>query len=296
MSFALQRTFDKIEQKRQQLKPLTLCNDVEAPTMRYALIPFGFVFYLWYLVLFIPITIIFAITVMLLAPVWPKKYSRAMRIFPKAWGWIGIRIVFCPVYVYGREKIQDKPGIIISNHQSLFDILAGLGFYPVDFLFLAKKEVFQIPLVGTAMRKLGYISVNRSNARQASRSLEIVEEQVRQNNRVLIYPEGTRSKDARKLLPFKAGAFQVAAKGKFPIFPIVLYGTQETRPMHSNVLLFPHRIAIQVLEPITVENELHPANEKSQLSEKEKLAGIRAIVEKAYLQLADNKGLKPAIF
>lgn len=65
--------------------------------------------------------------------------------------------------------------------------------------------------------------------------------------------------------------------------------------MHSNVLLFPHRIAIQVLDPILPDNELHPANTQSKLSEKEKLTGIRAIVEKAYLQLADNKGLKPAV-
>ena len=64
--------------------------------------------------------------------------------------------------------------------------------------------------------------------------------------------------------------------------------------MQSNVLLLPHRIAIQVLEPITVENELHPTNESSKLSEKEKHAGIRAMVEKAYLQLAAHKGLKAA--
>jgi 1-acyl-sn-glycerol-3-phosphate acyltransferase len=262
--------------------------------MRYLLIPVGFLFYLWFLVIFIPVTICFAVTVLVVSPFWPKKHARALRFFPRAWGWIGIRLVLCPVYVYGAEKAQDKPGIVISNHQSLFDILAALGFYPMDFLFLSKAEVFKIPLVGLAMHKLGYIPINRSNPRQAARSLEIVEARVRENNRVLIYPEGTRSKDARKLLPFKAGAFDVAARGSFPIFPVVVYGTQETRPMHSNVLLFPHRIAIQVLDPILPDSELHPANSQSRLTEKEKMAGIRAIVEKAYLQLADSKGLKPA--
>lgn len=263
--------------------------------MRYLQIPFGFVFYIWFLASFLPVTVVCAILVILLAPVWPKKYTHKMRLFPIVWGWIGIRLVGCPVSVYGREKAHREPGIIISNHQSLFDILAALGFYPIDFLFLSKEEVFKIPLIGLAMRKVGYIPVNRSSPRQAARSLEVVEERVRENNRVLIYPEGTRSKDARKLLPFKAGAFQVADKGRFPIMPIVLYGTQETRPMHSNVLLFPHRIAIQVLEPILPEHELHPANAQSKLSEKEKLAGIRAIVEKAYLQLAASGGKKPAV-
>lgn len=263
--------------------------------MRYLLIPVGFAFYIWFLATFIPLTVLFATLVLILAPFWPKDRTRAMRILPKTWGWLGIRLTFCPVYVYGREKAQDQPGIVISNHQSLFDILAALGFYPMDFLFLSKEEVFKIPLVGLAMKKVGYISVNRSNPRQAARSLEVVEARVRENNRVLIYPEGTRSKDARKLLPFKAGAFQVAEKGSFPIFPVVLYGTQETRPMHSNILLFPHRIAIQVLDPIMPDNELHPANAASSLTEKEKLAGIRAIVEKAYHQLADSKGLKPAV-
>jgi len=263
--------------------------------MRALLIPIGFAFYIWFLATFIPFTIVWAILLLLVAPFWPARHARKLRFFPKFWGWLGIRLTFCPVYVYGREKARDEPGIVISNHQSLFDILAGLGFYPVDFLFLSKEEVFKIPFVGPAMKKVDYISVNRSSPRQAARSLEIVEEKIRENNRVLIYPEGTRSKDARKILPFKSGAFQVAEKGGFPIFPIILYGTQETRPMHSNILLFPHRIAIQVLDPILPENELHPANAKSKLSEKEKMAGIRAVVEKAYLQLADNKGLKPAV-
>ena len=263
--------------------------------MRYLLIPFGFIFYVWFLVAFLPITVLCAFTVILLAPVWPRKHSAKLRHVAEFWGWIGIRITFCPVHVFGKDKVLHEPGIIISNHQSLFDILAGLGLYPIDFLFLSKEAVFKIPFIGLAMKNLGYIPVNRSNPRQAARSLEVVEARIRENNRVLIYPEGTRSKDARVLLPFKAGAFQVAEKGRFPIFPIVLYGTQETRPMHSNVLLFPHRIAVQVLDPITVDNELHPANTSSKLTEKEKMAGIREVVQKAYLQLADNKGRKPAV-
>lgn len=263
--------------------------------MRYFLIPIGFLFYVWFLAAFLPITILLAIVVIILAPVWPKKHARKLRFFAFAWGWIGIRLVGCPVYVYGYEKARDEPGVIISNHQSLFDILAGLGYYPIDFLFLSKAEVFKIPFVGLAMKKLGYVPVNRSSPRQASRSLEVVQERIRENNRVLIYPEGTRSKDARKFLRFKSGAFQVAEKGGFPIFPIVLYGTQETRPMHSNVLLFPHRIAIQVLDPILPDHELHPANMASGLDEDAKMAGIREIMQDAYLQLADNKGLKPAV-
>lgn len=263
--------------------------------MRYLKILPGFIIYLWFIFTFIPFTLLWAILVLLIAPFWPRKYSRRLRFFAVFWGWLGIRITGCTVSVYGKEKARDEPGIIISNHQSTFDILAGLGFYPMDFLFLSKEEVFKIPFVGGAMRKLGYISVNRSSPRQAARSLEVVEARVRENNRVLIYPEGTRSKDATKMLPFKAGAFQVAEKGGFPIFPVVLYGTQQTRPMHSNILLFPHRIAIQVLDPIVSSDELHPANATSKLSEKEKLAGIRAIIEKAYMQLADSKGLKPAV-
>lgn len=263
--------------------------------MQYLLIPIGFVFYIWFLAAYIPVTLLAALSVIILAPFWPKKYAHKLRKIAETWGWIGVRITFCPVRIYGREKAHREPGIIISNHQSMFDIFVGLGFYPIDFLFLSKEEIFKIPFVGLAMRKVGYIGVNRSSPRQAARSLDIVAERIRENNRVLIYPEGTRSKNARKLLPFKAGAFQVAEKHGFPIFPIVLYGTQEARPMHSNILLFPHRIAIQVLDPITKESDLHPANEKSPLSEKERMAGIRALVEKAYLQLADSKGKKPAV-
>lgn len=165
--------------------------------MRYLLIPIGFLFYVWFIVTFIPVTILCALIVIILAPFWPKKHAAKLRHVAEAWGWLGIRLTFCPIYVYGREKVKLQPGIIISNHQSLFDILAGLGFYPIDFLFLSKEEVFKVPLVGLAMKKIGYISVNRSSPRQAARSLEVVEARVRENNRVLIYPEGTRSKDAQ---------------------------------------------------------------------------------------------------
>ncbi|MCX7633537.1 MAG: 1-acyl-sn-glycerol-3-phosphate acyltransferase [Turneriella sp.] len=263
--------------------------------MRWLLAPVGFIFYLWFLCTFIPITLLWAILLFGSAPFWPKRFSRAMRFFPKSWGWLAIRLVFCPVRVYDRHKAQDVPGIIISNHQSMFDIFAALGFYPMDFLFLSKEEVFRIPIIGQAMRKLGYVPVNRSNPHQAARSLEIVAERVRENNRVLIYPEGTRSEDARRLLPFKAGAFQVAEKANVPLFPVVLYGTREIRPKHGRVLLFPHRIAIQVLDPITPEHELHPANKKSPLDEKQKIEKIRELMEKAYLQLVDSKGKKPAV-
>ena len=257
-------------------------------------VPIGFLFYIWFIALFIPFTIVWASICILVSNFWPPKYGHKLRFFPIFWGWVGVRLIFSPVRVYHAEKAKNIPCIIISNHQSLFDILAALGFYPLDFLFLSKEEVFKIPFVGGAMRKVGYIPINRSSPKKAARSLEIVETEIRKNNRVLIYPEGTRSKDAKVMLPFKAGAFQVAEKGPFPILPIVLYGTQETRPMHSNVLFFPHRIAIQVLDPIMPDHELHPANKQSKLSEKDKLTGIRAMLEKVYLQLAANKGKMPA--
>lgn len=258
------------------------------------LIPIGFLFYVYFLAVYIPFTILIAVTIIFLSFFWPQRHARKLRIFPKAWGWMGVKVPFCPVRVYTPENAKEVPGLIISNHQSLFDIVAALGFYPVDFLFLSKKEVFDIPLIGLAMRKMGYISINRQNPRQAVKSLIEVKKKINENNRVLIYPEGTRSKDANVIQPFKAGAFQVAKEGPFPIIPIVIYGTQKTRPMHSNVLLFPHRISVQCLPMIEPDHELHPAS-ASGLTEKEKLEGLRKIIADAHDNLVQHKGILPGL-
>jgi len=109
------------------------------------------------------------------------------------------------VSVTGREHLDaEKPYIFAANHQSQFDILALQGFLGMDFRWLAKKELFQVPIWGPAMRRAGYIPVDRSRGRQALKSIGEAAQKISAGTSVIIFPEGTRTRDG-KMQDFKSG-------------------------------------------------------------------------------------------
>jgi 1-acyl-sn-glycerol-3-phosphate acyltransferase len=129
------------------------------------------------------------------------------------------------VEVKGEENIdRSKNYIIISNHRSFTDILVGSAAIPLQFRWLAKRSLFRIPLVGTAMRMAGYIPVDREHSVSASRSLQRVKEVLKKGLSVWVFPEGTRTR-MEKLGRFKRGAFLVAIESGKPILPVTLINT-----------------------------------------------------------------------
>jgi len=116
--------------------------------------------------------------------------------------------------------------IYMSNHQSAFDIPVLLAYLPVQFKWLAKAELFKIPVFGFAMRRAGYISIDRSNRRSAIKSLRTAAEMIRNGVSVVIFPEGTRSRDG-KIRPFKKGGFVLAVDSGVPVVPVIIHGTRE---------------------------------------------------------------------
>jgi len=126
-----------------------------------------------------------------------------------------------------RGKITEdmkKAKIFMTNHQSYFDIFALLAYLPHDFRFIMKKELMEIPLLGYAMRKVGYIGIDRENPRAALRSLKEASDKLHHGISLLIFPEGTRSPDG-SLLPFKKGGFKLAMKTGAEIVPIGIRGS-----------------------------------------------------------------------
>ncbi|MCB1200137.1 MAG: 1-acyl-sn-glycerol-3-phosphate acyltransferase [Leptospiraceae bacterium] len=251
---------------------------------------FGPFFFLYWLIIILPITFSCAILVILLTLFLPQKWASKLRVIARFWGWIGVRLTFSGVTVLDAEKAIHEPAVVISNHQSPFDIFAALGFYPVDFVFLSKKEVFKVPLVGMAMHKIGYLEVDRANPRAAANSMKNVIRKLKENERVLIYPEGTRSKNAAQILPFKPGALVAAKQGELPILPIVVYGTQQIRSMTNPTILWPSRIVIQILDPVRSNNPVHPAHDTPNMSDQAKAEALREMVQNAYNELAKTYG------
>jgi len=123
----------------------------------------------------------------------------------------------------------DSPYVFMANHQSAFDIFVLLAGLPVPFRWVAKEELFKIPIFGPAMRRAGYIPINRANPRDAVRSLNEAAKKIQEGVSVIVFPEGTRSEDG-KLLPFKSGGFVLAIKSQVPIVPTALIGTFEIKP------------------------------------------------------------------
>jgi 1-acyl-sn-glycerol-3-phosphate acyltransferase len=156
------------------------------------------------------------------------------------------------VTVTGLERIAaDRSYIFMSNHQSNFDIPVLLGHLPVQFRWLAKAELFRIPVFGRAMRGAGYISIDRSDRAAAFESLEQAAEKIRQGVSILIFPEGTRSVDG-SLKSFKKGGFVLAIGAGVPIVPVTVRGTFDIMPKHA-LRIRPRQVTVAIGEPIATE-------------------------------------------
>ena len=144
----------------------------------------------------------------------------------------GKLLLFCAgvdLKVEGLEHLDLKrPYVFAANHQSAFDIFALLAALP-KVKFLAKKELFAIPLFGLALGRAGSLPVDRSNRQAALKSIDQAAQVVREGSSIVIFPEGTRS-DNGQLLPFKKGGFVLAIKSGQPIVPVSLSGTGAVLP------------------------------------------------------------------
>jgi 1-acyl-sn-glycerol-3-phosphate acyltransferase len=125
-----------------------------------------------------------------------------------------------------------KPIIIMCNHSSLYDIPVSYLAVPGSIRMLTKKELFRIPILGTALAKGGWISIDRKNSDQARRDLKLAREELEKGIMLWIAPEGTRSRDG-KLHKFKKGGFHLAIETKATIIPIGIKGINEVLPSNT---------------------------------------------------------------
>ncbi len=165
-----------------------------------------------------------------------------------------------------------KPYILMANHQSNFDILALFAGLPVPFRWLAKAELFKIPIFSHGMRGCGYISIDRSNRESAIQSLEEAADKIRSGVSVMIFPEGTRSMDG-KLLPFKKGGFILAVKSRVPIVPVVITGSLSIMPK-KKLMIRSGEIHLNILDPMDTASYTEAGKE-------ELISAVRKTIENA---------------
>ena len=196
-------------------------------------------------------TLVCGTLAMLLALVDWRKGS--ITLAEKLWARSILLATGLEITIEGRERLQ--PGrqyIYVANHCSQLDIALVLIALPGTIVFLAKRELFRIPFFGWSIWAAGMISVDRKNPARARRSLTKAVRQLRTKRiSVLLFPEGTRSRDGQ-LLPFKKGGFRLAARAGLPLVPVTIKGTFRALPPGAGVLTkTPIRVTIG--EPIETE-------------------------------------------
>ncbi len=127
--------------------------------------------------------------------------------------------------------IDHKPYVVVANHESQADPFL-LSWLPWDMRWVAKEELFKPPLTGWAMRLSGDIKLRRGEKDSVVAMMKECESALAGGISVMLFPEGTRSKDGN-LLPFKNGAFDLAIRAQVPVLPVAIAGTRQMRPKHS---------------------------------------------------------------
>ena len=185
--------------------------------------------------------------------------------FARLWGKVALWANRVKVSVEGMENLRGEgPFIFMSNHQGSYDIFVLLGHLPFQFKWLAKKELFSIPILGWAMAAAGYISIDREGTRETVEAMNKAAERIRDGMSVVIFPEGSRSPDGT-IQPFKKGGFTLAIKSKVPIVPLALTGSRDIMPK-ERLTASSGEIRIRIGRPI--ETIQHSTKDRKDLMEK----------------------------
>lgn len=158
------------------------------------------------------------------------------------------------IRVSGLENVpRSRPVILVANHQGAGDVPLLLGCLPLLFRFAIKKELFAIPIFGWYLKLAGYFPIDRALVLSAYRMVEQIIASLQAGDSVMIFPEGTRSRDGT-LGKFKRGSLMVALKAGVPIVPVAIDGSYKFMP-RGTWLLQPTEVSLTVAPPVYIRSE-----------------------------------------
>lgn len=169
--------------------------------------------------------------------------------FCRVWGWIILKMAWVNTTIRNRDKIEKGQSyIVISNHQSFYDIPAIITKIGIQLRWIIKKELLKIPFFGYALYASRNIFVDRSNRKTSIKNIQNGMKRLPHGVSVIFFAEGTRSHDG-KIRQFKKGAFAVALEKHLPILPVTVNGSRKI--MSKGSLIFnPGSIEVVVGDPI----------------------------------------------
>jgi 1-acyl-sn-glycerol-3-phosphate acyltransferase len=225
--------------------------------------------------------------------------DRAGGIFdhtPRVWSRVILWAAGIKTVVHNPERMAGtEPRVYLSNHLSWFDIPALAGALP-RYKFVAKAELFKIPVFGPAIKAIGMVPMERQNRKAAFEAYKVAADKIRSGSSVVVFPEGTRGQ-SYPIRPFKKGPFVLAIAAGVPIVPVLLHGTYDVLPK-GGWLVRSGQFDIHLLEPVPTAGLDYSAREE--LAEKvrsqivEALASIYGIESEptrslAQPQMADSE-------
>ena len=172
------------------------------------------------------------------------------------------------VVLTGREKLpKDGCYLVVSNHRSLYDpVTMAATFRDDGYIYISKPSNFKIPIAGKLMHKCGCMALNRENNREALLTIKRAAELIKNGEAsVVIYPEGTRSKE-NELKPFHAGSFKIAQKSGAPV---VLIAMRNTDKVQHNAPFKRTTVYIDIVDVIDASFvKTHSTKETAELAQK----------------------------
>jgi 1-acyl-sn-glycerol-3-phosphate acyltransferase len=212
---------------------------------------------------------------------WFRPGARHIEPLARSWARLFGFVAGSKEIIEGRDLIDaDRSYVYVANHISNLDPMLLIANLPGSIRFLAKKELFKIPVFGRAMRAVGMVETDRRAASAAHRSINRQVARVIEMKRSLaIYAEGTRSRDA-ELRPFKKGAFRIAVENQMPVVPLVIAGADKGWKPGSKVMRS-STVRLVIHDPIPTADlgraDIGPLRDR-----------VRSIIEKTYAEIRDQ--------
>ncbi len=211
----------------------------------------------WIYVCASALTVVYGVPIVLNSLLGSHRVHDLCDRLPRAWARAILRLSGVTVHVEGLENLPpDRPQVVVSNHQSWFDVFALVAELPVRYRFVAKQELARIPIFGRAWRSCGHVSIDRSDRTSAVQSLNEAGSQVRERSlTIVMFPEGTRSWTG-ELQDFKKGAFVLAIQAGVPVVPVAILGSRAVMPK-GRWRIRRGEIRVRIGEAIPIEGMVH---------------------------------------
>jgi len=190
--------------------------------------------------------------------------SYALTYICQFWGWFILNIMGCKVTALGREHIPRKGGVcFVSNHSGIVDILLLLRYTGRLFGFVAKRELAFVPFLNLWISLLGGLFIDRSNPRNALKTINKGVARIKAGAAMIIFPEGHRSR-GQGLLPFHPGSLKLATQSGAVIIPVAITGSHDV--FEKNYRVTPGPLRIVFCPPINTA-DIPAADRKQALSD-----------------------------